>query len=61
MAWAENLPNNARTLVAAPVKVWPAVPARLADAQAASLHRARCNAAVRMGKHTESMEHELVA
>jgi fructose-bisphosphate aldolase class I len=50
-----------RALVAAPLRVWAADTARIADAQAAFLHRARCNAAARMGEYVESMEHELVA
>jgi fructose-bisphosphate aldolase, class I len=50
-----------RALVAAPLKVWAADTARVADAQAAFLHRASCNAAARMGEYAESMEHELVA
>jgi len=49
-----------RALVAAPLRVWAADTARIADAQAAFLHRARCNAAARMGEYVESMEHELV-
>ncbi|HEV3377813.1 MAG TPA: class I fructose-bisphosphate aldolase [Thermoleophilaceae bacterium] len=43
------------------LKVWAADTARLADAQAAFLHRARCNAAARMGEYVESMEHRLAA
>jgi fructose-bisphosphate aldolase class I len=50
-----------RALVAAPLKVWAADTAEVADAQAAFLHRARCNAAARRGEYAESMEHELVA
>jgi fructose-bisphosphate aldolase, class I len=50
-----------RALVAAPLRVWAADTAGIADAQAAFLHRARCNAAARMGEYVESMEHELVA
>ena len=50
-----------RALVAAPLKVWAADTAEIADAQDAFLHRARCNAAARMGRYVESMEHQLVA
>jgi fructose-bisphosphate aldolase, class I len=50
-----------RALVAAPLKVWSGDASNVADAQAAFLHRARCNAAARMGQYAESMEHELVA
>jgi fructose-bisphosphate aldolase class I len=41
--------------------VWSGDRSKVADAQAALLHRARCNAAARMGAYAESMEHELVA
>ena len=50
-----------RALVAAPLKVWADDTSNVADAQAAFLHRARCNAAARRGEYAESMEHELVA
>jgi fructose-bisphosphate aldolase, class I len=50
-----------RALVAAPLKVWAADTVEIADAQDAFLHRARCNAAARMGRYVESMEHQLVA
>jgi fructose-bisphosphate aldolase, class I len=50
-----------RALVAAPLKAWAADAAEVADAQAAFLHRARCNTAARRGEYAESMEHELVA
>jgi len=50
-----------RALVAAPLEVWSGDSSKVADAQAALLHRARCNAAARMGEYAESMEHELVA
>jgi fructose-bisphosphate aldolase class I len=50
-----------RALVAAPLKVWASDTARLAEAQAAFLHRARCNAAARTGEYVESMEHPLAA
>ena len=50
-----------RALVAAPLKAWAANTAEVADAQAAFLHRARCNAAARIGEYAESMEHKLVA
>jgi len=50
-----------RALVGAPLKVWSGANAKVVEAQAAFLHRARCNAAARRGEYTESMEHELVA
>jgi fructose-bisphosphate aldolase, class I len=50
-----------RALVAAPLRVWAADTSRLADAQAAFLHRAHCNAAARMGEYAASTEHELAA
>jgi fructose-bisphosphate aldolase class I len=50
-----------RALVGAPLNVWAGDPSRAAEAQAAFLHRARCNAAARRGEYTEAMEHELVA
>jgi fructose-bisphosphate aldolase, class I len=50
-----------RALVAAPLKAWSGDDSRVADAQAAFLHRARCNTAARRGEYSEAMEHELVA
>jgi fructose-bisphosphate aldolase class I len=50
-----------RALVAAPLRVWCGDSSKVAEAQAAFLHRARCNAAARRGEYAESMEHELVA
>jgi fructose-bisphosphate aldolase class I len=50
-----------RALVAAPLKVWAGDTARLAEAQSAFLHRARCNAAARSGEYVESMEHPVAA
>jgi fructose-bisphosphate aldolase, class I len=50
-----------RALVGAPLKVWAEDTSKVAEAQAAFLHRARCNAAARRGEYAESMEHELVA
>jgi fructose-bisphosphate aldolase, class I len=50
-----------RALVAAPLRVWAADTGSVADAQAAFLHRARCNAAARRGEYAESMEHQLAA
>jgi fructose-bisphosphate aldolase, class I len=50
-----------RALVAAPLRAWSGESSKVADAQAAFLHRARCNAAARVGAYAESMEHELVA
>jgi fructose-bisphosphate aldolase class I len=50
-----------RALVAAPLRVWSGDNSKVAEAQAVFLHRARCNAAARMGEYSEAMEHELVA
>ena len=50
-----------RALVGAPLKVWSGDNSKVVEAQAAFLHRARCNAAARRGEYAESMEHELVA
>jgi fructose-bisphosphate aldolase, class I len=50
-----------RALVAAPLRVWSGDGSKVAEAQAAFLHRAHCNAAARMGEYAEAMEHELVA
>jgi fructose-bisphosphate aldolase class I len=50
-----------RALVAAPLRVWAGDTARRAEAQAAFLHRARCNAAARSGEYVESMEHPVAA
>jgi fructose-bisphosphate aldolase, class I len=50
-----------RALVGAPLRVWSGDNSKVAEAQAAFLHRARCNAAARRGAYAESMEHELVA
>jgi fructose-bisphosphate aldolase class I len=50
-----------RALVAAPLRVWSGDGSKVAEAQAAFLHRAHCNAAARRGEYAESMEHELVA
>jgi fructose-bisphosphate aldolase, class I len=62
----ENVPweltfSYGRALVAAPLRVWSGDSSKVAEAQAAFLHRARCNAAARRGEYAESMEHELVA
>jgi fructose-bisphosphate aldolase, class I len=50
-----------RALVGAPLRAWSGDDSNVVEAQAAFLHRARCNAAARKGEYTESMEHELVA
>jgi fructose-bisphosphate aldolase, class I len=50
-----------RALVAAPLKVWAADTSTVADAQATFLHRARCNAAARIGEYVESMERPVAA
>jgi fructose-bisphosphate aldolase, class I len=50
-----------RALVGAPLRVWSGDNSKVAEAQAALLHRARCNAAARRGEYAESMERELVA
>jgi fructose-bisphosphate aldolase class I len=49
-----------RALVAAPLEVWARDTARRAEAQAAFLHRVRCNAAARAGEYAESMEHPVL-
>jgi len=45
-----------RALQAAPLKVWGGSADNVAAAQAALLHRARCNSAARDGSYTEAME-----
>jgi fructose-bisphosphate aldolase, class I len=50
-----------RALVGAPLRAWSGEESKVDEAQAAFLHRARCNAAARSGEYAESMEHELVA
>jgi fructose-bisphosphate aldolase class I len=50
-----------RALVGAPLKVWAGDDSRVAEAQAAFLHRTRCNAAARCGEYAASMDHALVA
>jgi fructose-bisphosphate aldolase, class I len=50
-----------RALVAAPLRVWAGEDAKVGEAQAALLHRARCNAAACRGEYAESMERQLVA
>jgi fructose-bisphosphate aldolase, class I len=50
-----------RALVGAPLRVWSGDDSKVPEAQAAFLHRARCNAAARRGEYAESMERELVA
>jgi fructose-bisphosphate aldolase class I len=50
-----------RALVGAPLRAWSGDNSRVAEAQAAFLHRARCNAAARRGEYAESMEHALVS
>jgi len=49
-----------RALVGAPLRVWSGDDSKVGEAQAAFLHRARCNAAARRGEYAPSMEHELV-
>ena len=48
--------SYARALQAAPLKAWGGDPARVADAQRAFLHRARCNSAARAGTYTPELE-----
>ena len=48
--------SYARALQAAPLKAWGGDPARVADAQRAFLHRARCNSAARAGAYTPELE-----
>jgi fructose-bisphosphate aldolase, class I len=50
-----------RALVGAPLRVWAGDDSKVGEAQAAFLHRARCNAAARRGEYVDSMEHELAA
>jgi fructose-bisphosphate aldolase class I len=50
-----------RALVGAPLRVWAGDDSNLAEAQAAFLNRARCNAAARRGEYVESMELEPAA
>jgi fructose-bisphosphate aldolase class I len=50
-----------RALVGAPLRAWSGDNSGVAEAQAAFLHRARCNAAARRGEYAESMEHALVS
>jgi len=45
-----------RALQAAPLKAWGGDPAQVPAAQAALLHRARCNGAACEGQYTEAME-----
>lgn len=46
----------ARALQAAPLAIWRGDPARVAAAQRAFLHRARCNSAARRGQYTPDLE-----
>ena len=50
-----------RALVGAPLRAWSGDNSAVAEAQAAFLHRARCNAAARRGEYADSMEHALVS
>jgi fructose-bisphosphate aldolase class I len=50
-----------RGLLAAALKTWSGDSARVDEAQATYLHRARCTAAARRGEYSESMETALVA
>ena len=50
-----------RALVGAPLRAWSGDNSGVAEAQAAFLHRARCNAAARRGEYADSMEHALVS
>jgi fructose-bisphosphate aldolase class I len=45
-----------RALQAAPLRTWRGDPARVADAQRAFHHRARCNSAARSGAYTPELE-----
>jgi fructose-bisphosphate aldolase class I len=49
-----------RGLLAAALKAWSGDSARVDEAQATYLHRARCTAAARRGEYSESMETALV-
>jgi fructose-bisphosphate aldolase class I len=46
----------ARALQGAPMAIWRGDPARVAEAQRAFLHRARCNGAARRGEYTPEVE-----
>jgi fructose-bisphosphate aldolase, class I len=48
--------SYARALQAAPLKTWRGDPARVADAQRAFHHRARCNSAACSGAYTPELE-----
>jgi fructose-bisphosphate aldolase class I len=48
--------SYARALQAAPLRTWGGDPARVADAQRAFFHRARCNSAARSGAYTPELE-----
>jgi len=48
--------SYARALQASPLKAWGGDPARVADAQRAFYHRARCNSAARSGAYTPELE-----
>jgi fructose-bisphosphate aldolase, class I len=48
--------SYARALQAAPLKTWGGDPARVADAQRAFYHRARCNSAARSGAYSPELE-----
>jgi fructose-bisphosphate aldolase, class I len=48
--------SYARALQNAPLKAWGGDPARVADAQRAFYHRARCNSAARSGAYTPELE-----
>jgi fructose-bisphosphate aldolase class I len=48
--------SYARALQTAPLKAWGGDPARVADAQRAFYHRARCNGAARAGAYTPELE-----
>lgn len=50
-----------RALQAAPLEAWSGQSENGADAQAAFLHRARCNGAARDGGYTQDMEKQVVA
>jgi fructose-bisphosphate aldolase, class I len=48
--------SYARALQTAPLTAWGGDPARVADAQRAFYHRARCNSAARAGAYTPELE-----
>jgi len=57
LPWALSF-SYGRALQQSALKTWAGEAAKIPDAQAAFLHRARCNSAARHGKYSEAMEAE---